>query len=575
LLVSPERLANERFRSRVLDFVADRIALLVIDEAHCISDWGHDFRPHYRLVQRVAETLPPNLRLLATTATANKRVMDDLAGLLGPNLEVLRGDLNRPSLVLQTIRLRSQAERLAWLAENIGKIKGTGIIYTLTIRDARQVASWLRQQGFNVEAYTSRTGEQREELEQALLANRLKALVATTALGMGFDKPDLAFVIHYQAPGSVVTYYQQVGRAGREIETAYGVLLSGDEDTMVTSYFIETAFPTPDEVSSVLEALAAEPGGLSLTKLFGRVNLSEARVKKTIELLSLEFPAPIVKIGSKWQVTPARLKESFWKRVQRLTALRCQEQRQMQQYIELPFGEHMRFLIAALDGDVSTVAPPKRSPLPTEVSAPTVRAAVTFLRRASLPIVPRRTWPVGGMPLFGVAGRIPTSQRAQRGRALCVWADSGWGHLVRRGKYRDHHFSDELVDACVQLVREWSPTPTPKWLTCIPSLRYPDLVPDFARRLADNLELPFYEVFEKTKETPEQKDMANRVQQAYNIDGSLSVRKKPLPEPVLLVDDMVDSRWTLTVAAWLLLTNGSGPVFPLVLAHAGDTRWIK
>jgi ATP-dependent DNA helicase RecQ len=230
LVISPERLANERFGAEVLPGVATRIALLVIDEAHCISDWGHDFRPHYRLLERIVRTLPPNLRLLATTATANNRVMDDLRAVLGPNLDVSRGDLNRPSLALQSIRLPSQAERLAWLAERVPMLPGHGIIYTLTVRDAVQVAEWLRSRGVNVESYTGETGDRRAELEQALLDNHVKALVATTALGMGFDKPDLAFVIHYQTPGSVVFYYQQVGRAGRALDAAYGILLSGEEE---------------------------------------------------------------------------------------------------------------------------------------------------------------------------------------------------------------------------------------------------------------------------------------------------------------------------------------------------------
>ena len=262
LLISPERLGNERFPTEVLADVSDRIALLVIDEAHCISDWGHDFRPHYRLIERIARTLPANLRLLATTATANNRVMEDLRAVLGPDLEVVQGDLNRPSLMLQTMRLPRQAERLAWLAEQAPRLPGHGIVYTLTVRDAVQVADWLQSRGLEVHAYTGRTdNEDRDELEQALLDNRVRALVATTALGMGFDKPDLSFVIHYQAPGSVVAYYQQVGRAGRALEAAYGVLLSGEEEADITGYFIDSAFPTPDEVDQVIRALSDSEQG--------------------------------------------------------------------------------------------------------------------------------------------------------------------------------------------------------------------------------------------------------------------------------------------------------------------------
>ena len=350
LLVSPERLGNERFRSEVLAGMAERIALLVIDEAHCISDWGHDFRPHYRLIERIARTLPGNLRLLATTATANNRVMDDLREVLGPELEVMRGDLNRSSLTLQTIRLPRQSERLAWLAEHVPLLPGHGTIYALTVRDANQVADWLQTRGIDVEAYTGQTGERREELEHALLGNRVKALAATTALGMGFDKPDLGFVIHYQSPGSVVAYYQQVGRAGRALDTAYGVLLSGEEDAQIGDYFIDSAFPTQDEVQQVLEALESAPDGLSVPNLLGEVNISAGRIDKTIALLSLESPAPITKEGTKWQLTAAYLSDGFWERAERLTSLRREEQRQMQEYVSLESG-HMEFLIRALDGE--------------------------------------------------------------------------------------------------------------------------------------------------------------------------------------------------------------------------------
>lgn len=570
LLISPERLANERFRTQVLAGIAAQISLLVIDEAHCISDWGHDFRPHYRLLERIVKTLPPNLRLLATTATANNRVMEDLASVLGPKLEVSRGDLNRNSLSLQTIRLPSQAERLAWLAEQLAKLEGNGIIYTLTVRDANQVAQWLKTRGFNVEAYTGETGEHREQLEHALLNNQVKALVATTALGMGYDKPDLAFVIHYQMPGSVVAYYQQVGRAGRALKSAYGVLLSGEEEADITDWFIRSAFPTQSEVAEVLGALEAAPEGLSVPGLLSRVNLSKGRIEKTIALLSLEAPAPIAKQGSKWQLTAATLSEEFWNRAERLTALRRDENQQMGNYVSLPFGEHMGFLISALDGDPSLVTKPTLPPLPTTVNAELIKAAVAFLRRTSLPIEPRKKWPDGGMPHYGVKGLIAPINQAQPGKALCVWGDAGWGGLVRHGKYHDKHFSDDLVAACVKMVHEWNPQPAPAWVTCVPSLRHPDLVPHFAKRLAAALGLPFHMVIAKTDARPEQKTMANSTQQARNIDGSLALNSKAVPHgPVLLVDDMVDSRWTLTVSAWLLRQAGSGEVWPMALSQTG------
>jgi ATP-dependent DNA helicase RecQ len=571
LLISPERLANDHFRTQVLADIAGQIALLVIDEAHCISDWGHDFRPHYRLLERIVRTLPSNLRLLATTATANNRVMDDLVSVLGPNIGVMRGDLNRPSLALQTIRLPSQAERLSWLAEQVAVLNGHGIIYTLTVRDANMVASWLKTRGINVEAYTGESGDSREGLEQALLDNKVKALVATMALGMGFDKPDLAFVIHYQMPSSVVAYYQQVGRAGRAIDKARGVLLSGEEEDDITNWFIQSAFPTEKEVDTILQALSMAPSGLSIPELTHQVNISEGRIKKATSLLSLESPAPIVKQGSKWQLTISELAPTFWERAERLTTLRLKEQTQMRQYVSLADG-HMAFLIEALDGDPGEVSSSEPSPLPITTNPLLIQEAIAFLKRSDLIIEPRKKWPDGGgLPLYQVRGNITSNYQAQPGKALCIWGDAGWGKLVKAGKYRDNYFADELVKACTEMVLKWSPMPAPTWVTCIPSLRHPDLVPNFAMRLANALKLPFHAVLSKTDDRPQQKTMANSAQQARNLDDSLSVTKTPLPDgPVLLVDDMVDSRWTLAVAAWLLRKHGSGEVWPLALAQTGN-----
>lgn len=573
LLISPERLANTQFVSEMLGPIAGRVSLLVIDEAHCISDWGHDFRPQYRLIERIARTLPANLRLLATTATANNRVIQDLETVLGPGLQISRGDLHRPSLALQTIRLPDQAARLAWLAEQVPRLPGSGIIYTLTVRDAEQVAAWLRSRGLEVAAYTGESGEQRPALEDALLANRVKALVATTALGMGYDKPDLAFVIHYQMPGSVVAYYQQVGRAGRALPAAYGVLLHGREDTDINEYFIASAFPSEREIEMVLAALEQSGGGLSVPEIEGRVNLSRGRIQKTLDLLALESPSPVVRHGSQWLLTAARLGPGLRERAARLTDMRRAEQRQMQEYVGLTQG-HMAFLIRALDGDPDHPPDhpvlPLLPPLSTLVSTTLEREAVAFLRRTSLSIEPRRTWPKGGLPGYGIiGGQIPEDRRTEPGRVLCVWGDAGWGQLVKRGKYRDGRFADDLVAACATMVRGWGPIPVPTKVTCIPSLRHPELVPDFAARVAAALGLPFRPVLARTGPRPEQKTMANSAQQARNLDGALKVICPLRPGPLLLIDDLVDSRWTITVAAWLLRQHGAGPVWPLALALTG------
>ncbi|MFN9624169.1 MAG: RecQ family ATP-dependent DNA helicase [Cyanobacteriota bacterium] len=566
LLISPERLNAPEFVQGPLAELNP--SLVVIDEAHCISDWGHDFRPDYRRVGRLVRTLP-NVSLLATTATASNRVMADLQRELGPDLTVHRGDLHRPSLTLQSLRLPSQPARLAWLAQTLPGLDGSGIIYALTTRDAGLVAEWLQTCGIDARAYTGAMDSgDRERLEDALIANACKALVATTALGMGYDKPDLGFVIHYQVPGSVVAYYQQVGRAGRALPSAYGVLLSGEEELAITEWFIRSAFPSSDQVERLLDTLDHGPeGGCTEAELLAQLNLPKGRLQQALKILSLETPAPIGKQGSRWQRLPAALQPAFRQRVERLNALRREEAAQMQAYVDLPFGEHMAFLIEALDGDPGAVGPPTLPPLPEAVPDDLAREAGRFLRHLRITLEPRKQWPAGGLPSHGLQGRIPPDRQAEAGKALCSWSDAGWGEQVKRGKFSTGRFDAALVEGCVRLIQQWRPAPFPEWVTCIPSRRHPSLVPAFASQLASALNLPFVPALEKVRETAEQKAMQNSSQQARNLDGSLSV-KGPIPGgPCLLVDDLVDSRWTFTVAAWLLREHGAGPVFPLALAQ--------
>lgn len=569
LLISPERLANAKFLDQVMPSISQQASMLVIDEAHCISDWGHDFRPHYRLIERLSRNLPSNLRLLATTATANQRVMDDLCEILGPDLEVKRGSLVRQSLQLQTLRYDSKAERMAWICQALDKISGNGIIYTLTKRDAKFLVSWLRSKGHEVQSYTG-DSENRPALEEALLNNEVKALVATQALGMGFDKPDLSFVFHFQAPGSVVHYYQQVGRAGRALDHAYGILLAGSEDLDVTSFFIKNAFPSQEEVRRIIKALEESDGGLSIPKLQERINVRRNRIDHALKILGLESPAPVVKVRYNWQLTAAALSDEFWERAERLTALREAEQDQMQEYVDLEQG-HMTFLVESLDGVTEPLTPITNEPLEIELNEGLVREAVEFLNRLDLPIEPRKQWPTGGMPKLGVSGKIPEDMRNQEGRALCLWGEAGMGRLVKDGKYRDGHFHEDLVAASAELVNRHFPQV--KWVCGIPSPRRPELVRDFCQRLASDLKIPFLPALISSERRREQKEMQNSVQQARNVDGAISIDSSLLiPEgPVLLVDDMVDSKWTLTVAGWLLKAEAKvEAVYPLALAQTGE-----
>jgi len=571
LLISPERLANEEFRESVLLPISQRIGLFVVDEAHCISDWGHDFRPDYRRIVRVLQALPPNIPALATTATANNRVVNDIIAQLGSNLRVSRGTLTRRSLQLQNIYLNSPAARMAWLAEHLPNLPGSGIIYTLTVRDAERVADWLETQGINAKAYHSELDNQeREALENQLLNNEIKAIVATTALGMGYDKPDLGFVIHYQRPGSVVHYYQQVGRAGRAVEQAYGILLSGDEDDEITNYFIKTAFPPEAHTQQVLSALNKANDGFSVTQLEQELNLSRGQIDKVLKLLSLESPAPVTKQGCKWYATPVDYQPDTEK-IQNLTQIRYQEQAQMRNYMESRKCL-MAFLSAALD-DPNPTACGKCAVclgyplLPETCSLKQINQAIQYLRRSDQVIEPRKQWVSQALPTYGFSGKIQDNLRAEEGRALSVWGDAGWGELVKQGKYRDNRFDDALVQGAFEMIQRWQPQPFPTWVTCVPSLNRPELVPNFAQRLAQMLGLLFVPVVRKVRPTQLQKTMRNSYQQAHNLDGAFAVDTwTGMKDSVFLVDDLVDSRWTFTVIAALLRRAGSGLVFPLALS---------
>jgi ATP-dependent DNA helicase RecQ len=573
LLISPERLANDDFRDNILLPIAKGIGLFVVDEAHCISDWGHDFRPDYRRIVSILKLLPPNVPALATTATANDRVVNDITQQLGKRLEVIRGPLVRSSLHLENIRLIDQAERMAWLAVHLKTIPGSGIIYTLTIKDSQRVADWLRTQGIDAHAYWGGLdNEIRVDLEQKLLNNKIKVLVATTALGMGFDKPDLSFVIHFQRPASVVHYYQQVGRAGRAIDSAYGIMLSGGEDEDITNYFIETAFPPEAHAKEILNELNQETGGLSIPEIEGKVNISRKKIDKVLKLLVVEPKPPVVKRSAKYYATPVEYKPDN-KKIEFLKSIRKDEQSRMREYLNSTECL-MKFLQEELNDPYAEpcgrCAPCTGNPLlPESYSNSVVNDAVEFLKRLDQVIEVRKMWPGDALvDAYGWKGRIPDSLQMMEGRTLCLWGDPGWGELVKAGKQRDGRFSDDLVNGMVTMINErWKPDPYPWWVTCISSITHPDLVPDFARRVANKLNLPFIDSVEKVRDAEPQKSMQNSHRQAKNIAGAFMIKNELVkPAPVFLIDDLVDSRWTLTIVAALLRNSGSGPVFPVALS---------
>jgi ATP-dependent DNA helicase RecQ len=571
LLISPERLNNDRFQKSVLPGMSGKVGLFVVDEAHCISDWGHDFRPDYRRITRILQMIPVGVPVLWTTATANNRVIEDIQQQLGQGLVTLRGALDRQTLRLQNIRLANQSERMAWLVENLPKFQGSGIIYCLTVPDTKSVTEWLKMNGFNAVAYHAGNDSEidRPAIEQAFLRNEIQILVATVALGMGFDKPDISFVIHFQRPGSVIAYYQQVGRAGRAVDRAYGILLSGIEDDEIQDFFIETAFPTQQAMLEILDALEKHES-LSFEEILSRVNVARRVVEKALKLLEVDGAVGATYNGKVLYFRTPNPWQPDTQRIERILSLRRAEHSQMQSYMEHK-GCLMEFLLKALDDPnpkpCGRCANCRGIGLPTKVSHELVIHAEDFLKGIEIPINPRTRWPAGVFP--DEKRFIPIELQNCLGRSLCYYGDAGWGKLVRDGKYVDGHFSDALVETSFKLVTQnWSPDPFPSWVTAIPSHRHPTLVSDFAIRLASRLNIPFLPVLIRTGVPPEQKTMQNSTMQSRNVINTLTVKGTLPPGPVLLVDDIIDSGWTLTMSGYLLRNRGCGEVYPYTLAKA-------
>ena len=578
LFVHPKQFSSQNFLDNVFSLISDNLGLMVVDEAHCISDWGHDFIPEYRLIASMLKSLPANTGVLGTTATANKRVEDDVKSQLG-DIQIQRGPLNRESLRLQALILPDQPSRLAWLAQTIPTLPGTGIVYALTTRDAEQVADWLNANGVTAKAYYGNVikegfesnNEYREHLENLLMHNDIKVLVATTALGMGYDKPDLGFVIHYQAPSSIVGYYQQVGRAGRGIESAVGVLLSGKEDQKIHRFFREAAFPSEEQVNEVLQILD-DSDGLSINSIEEQSNLRHGQIDKVLKLLSVEPNPPVIKVDTQWRRVPI-LYAMDHERISHLTGQREQEWQQLQNYLSADMCK-MTYLRLALD-DKNLLPCGKcdfclgKPVISTSIDSTLAHKAAIFLKEAEINIKPKKQITKAGhaFPIY----QLPTNLNknnlmAEEGRALSRWLDAGWGKLVEDCKLSDH-FTDDLVVATAEMIEQrWKPTSKPTWVCCVPSLNQINLVPDFANRLALRLKIPFHNIVTKVAITEPQKKQRNSFHQCKNLDGAFAI-EEPIPEgPVLLIDDVINSGWTFTIIAALLRRAGSEAVLPVALA---------
>jgi ATP-dependent DNA helicase RecQ len=563
LLVSPERLNNPSFRDLVLPKLTTAAGLVVIDEAHCVSDWGHDFRPDYRRIKTLLDELPGNIPVLATTATANARVTHDVAEQLGPETLTLRGTLDRESLRLAVVKLNTAQQRLGWLAAHLPELPGSGIIYTLTVAAAYETAAFLREQGIEAAAYSGKDDQAtRLKAEDDLLNNRVKALVATSALGMGYDKPDLGFVVHLGAPQSPVAYYQQIGRAGRATKRAEVVLLPGREDRDIWAYFASLAFPPERRVRGTLDTLASEDRPMSLAALEPRVDLSRSRLEAMLKVLDVD--GAVRRVSGGWESTGQPWTYDA-ERYERVAAERSREQQAMLDYIDTS-GCRMEFLRRQLDDPEA--APCGRCDNCTgrswsaDVPEATANAARDRLARPGVEVEPRRMWPSG---LSEVSGKIGPALVAAQGRALGRLTDIGWGTTARELlAAEDQPVPANVIDAMVKVLASWGWEQRPVAVVSIPSRSKPVLVSSLAERIAEIGRLPYLGALGYPDPPAERRH--NSAQRVHTLWKTFTVPFGVPAGPVLLVDDRIDSGWTMTIAAKLVREAGASVVMPLVLA---------
>ncbi len=591
LLVSPERLTNPAFRETQLPELLRRTGLLVIDEAHCISDWGHDFRPDYRRIADLITRLPDSVPVLATTATANSRVVHDIEEQLGADVLTIRGSLGRDSLRLGVLSLPDSKARLGWLLTHLADLPGSGIIYTLTVSAAEDTARLLSEAGHNVLAYTGRTDPaDRERAEQLLKDNQVKALVATSALGMGFDKPDLGFVVHLGAPSSPVAYYQQVGRAGRGAANADVLLLPGSEDREIWQYFATASMPSEEKAAAVLTALAEAGSALSTVALEARVDLRRTPLELLLKVLSVD--GAVERVGGGWRSTGQPWVYDA-ERYSRIAEARVDEQDSMVIYQETA-GCRMEYITSVLDDE--TARPCGRCDncagrwFPADVAADATAAASQTLNRAGGVLEPRLQWP-SGMDHLGVPvkGKLKPGEGLSEGRVLARLTDLGWGGALRElfaAGAEDRPVDPAMLRACVQVLREWgagdgrnpgwSGAGRPAAIVGMPSRSKPQLVGSLARGISDIGRIPYLGELQLAHGGPTGGRGGNSAYRLAGVWDRLAVGpelesalQSVQGQSVMLIDDLADSRWTLTVAGRALRQAGAGAVLPLVLAQAG------
>ena len=553
LYIAPERQENDIWLEKVREI---KLSMVVVDEAHCISVWGHDFRPAFRRIISLVKLLPRDLPVLATTATATQRVEHDIMGQMGAGLHIIRGNLLRGNFLLYVIKVNSDEEKMAWLAEYSDKLEGTGILYTGTRSDAETWSRWLEFMGISSVSYHAGLDPaSRIEVEQGLMSNRWKIIVSTNALGMGIDKPDIRFVIHTQIPQSPLHYYQEIGRAGRDSKPAKIILLYGPDDTALPLSFIESAKPAISKYERVTESIKNEL-------------LSEKEIVKKVDIKLNQFrviKADLLEQLIIREVKNGRIKKYEYifgapslntQRFEELRTAKKADLKHMINYVDTPTSR-MKYLCDFL-GDVT--------------DRDFTNCDNTGLEKLTILLTSEWKHKINEFrenyfPELLVESRL--SKNLVNGVAASYYGVSTVGQAIHRCKYDGGgDFPEYLLQLTIMAFRKRFGGEHFDLLVYVPPTKSGSLVRNFAMKLSAALKIPVSHGLIKTRQTAEQKMFENSYSKKDNVSAAFSY-ENPAEVPgkhILLFDDIFDSGATLKEIGKLFSKLDAAIIAPLVIA---------
>lgn len=552
LYIAPERQENSEWIEATRQM---NLSMVVVDEAHCISVWGHDFRPSFRRILNLVNLLPKGMPVLATTATATKKVEADIAQQMGGNLTIIRGNLMRENFRLFVIKVNSEDEKLIWLGKNLSKLPGSGILYTGTRVDTEIYSKWFEYLKIPSIGYNAGLDpDSRIAIENGLMKNQWKCVISTNALGMGIDKPDIRFIIHTQIPQSPVHYYQEIGRAGRDVDPADIILFYNPEDRDLPEAFIEGGRPAIPKYEKVIEAVKSEL--LGERELMRRTNLKQTQIRV--------IKADLVEQNIIREVTIGRSKKFEYisgapklnpKAFEELRALKTADLEKMIGYVETK-GSRMKYLCDFLgDSDDRFFK----------------NCDNTGLQKLKVTITPDWTEKLQAyrenyFPELKVETK---GSNLVNGVAASYYGVSNVGAAIHRSKYENGgNFPDFLLRFTLKAFRKKFDQEKFDMILYIPPTKSGELVKNFAIKISQVLKFPISHNLRKQRQISEQKVFENsylkadNVRDAFIYNNSTEIEDKS----ILLIDDIFDSGATVKEIGRYLTNSGAKKIAPLVIA---------